>query len=158
MKHYDYEANKAKLFDSTGRALTTGLFDGVFDKEEWHRLYVEAADPTEYDAAMVLIGNWEHWQVLRKSKTLAELFDKWRMEVEVKLRSEAIKSMVRHSKQMNGAAAAKWLAEAGFVERDKRTKKGKEEEKQIGASVSSQVQEDAERLGLKVVNGGKEKA
>jgi hypothetical protein len=63
--------------------------------------------------------------------------------------------MVRHSASNQGTAAAKWIAEGGFTMRDKRSKKGKEEEREITEVLSERLHEDMARLGISVVKGGK---
>lgn len=161
VKPFDYAAFKHVLVDSTGRKLTTGLFEEladpgsaakpVFKLSDWRATYVAVADPTDYRAAMVLIGNWEHWQALLTSKPFVEHLEQWRREVEVLLRSEAIVELVKQSKGSKGTMAAKWLAEAGFVKRDKRDKKNREDDESTEREAKSKVAEDAKRLGLKVV-------
>lgn len=155
---YDYEANKAKLCGPNGVRLTSGLFQELSDNplapfklSDWKRRYVEIADPSDYDAAMELIGDWDHWQLLLENRPVAEHINKWRLEVEVKLRSRGIKDMTKHAKQPGGAAAAKWLAEAGFAMRDKRKPKDKEQDDAAAKEAKASVAADAKRLGLTVV-------
>lgn len=161
MVEFDYEANRHRLIDSRGVRITAGLFkelaDGdssftpTFSLADWRKTYVEVSDPTDYRAAKVLIGNWDHWLMLMQVARFAEEVKKWRIEVEVKLRSEAILSTIKHSKSIGGTAAAKWLAEGGYTSRDKRKKADKEEEAAIAKETKSKVKDDAERLGLSVV-------
>lgn len=161
MKPYDYEANKHKLVDSTGKRLTTGLFEEliddrttvvpVFKLSEWRKVYVEVADPTDYNAAAVLIGNWDHWLLLADNPAFRCHLDTWRKEVEVKLRSMAILELVKQSRTPKGTQAARWLAERGWGKRDMRKKGAKEEEEQANAEVAGRVKDDAKRLGLRAV-------
>lgn len=161
---YDYEKNKHLVIDSTGRKLTTGLFHELIDPgskaipvfflSDWKRTYVDIADPTDYRAAMELIGNWEHWEALLASKPFAVEVEKWRREVDAKLESEAIHNMKKLSRTDKGTAAAKWLAEKGYQAKTpgKRGRKAKEEPE---GGVPRNIQEDAKRLGFGVINGGK---
>jgi hypothetical protein len=150
---YDYEANREKLHASNGNKLTTGLFaeliredvsaaTPVFKLSDWHKRYVEIADPTGYEAAMELIGNWEHWLLLCKAPSFAAEKAKWDAEVEAKLRSLAIKELKKQSKLPTGTAAAKLLA--GIEGRKKKEPESKEQEQQAKARVS----DDAKRLGI----------
>jgi len=158
---FDYTAFKHVLVDTTGRKLTTGLFEEladpasaikpVFRLSDWRTTYVQLSDPTEYVAALVLLGNWEHWQALLTSTPFMVHLEQWRREVEVKVRSEAIIELVKQSKNTKGTMAAKWLAEAGFVARDKRTKKGREDSDAAERESKSKVAEDAKRLGIRAV-------
>lgn len=162
----DYQANKDKFVMASGRRLTTGLFaelereetatSSVTSLAEWRKKYVEIADPTGYEACMELLGDWEHWLLLRKNPVLKQHFDAWDKEVEVKLRSQAIKNLISISKSEKGQASAKWLAEAGFkIEQDKRKKDVKEKEAAVSKEVSEKVAADMARLGISVVSGGK---
>jgi hypothetical protein len=152
---FDYAKFKPVLLDTTGRKLTSGLFEELADSDsaikpvfklaEWRKMYVEIADPTDYEAARVLIGSWEHWQALAANPRFAAHLKEWRAEVEVKLRSEAIAALVKQSQDIKGTAAAKWLAEHGSVPKNKR--KSEEDEGDGKAQVSA----DAARLGLRRV-------
>ena len=157
MKPFDWEANKARMCDSTGRKLTVGLFEeltdnpatAVFKLSAWRDVYVRVADPTDYRAAMELLGNWDHWLALCASRPFMAHLEQWRKEVEVKLRSEAIKELVGQSKGAKGTMAAKWLAENGWAPRDMRKKKDRNEEQEV----QGRVRGDAVRLGI--VPGGR---
>jgi len=153
------------VIDSYGRRVVLALFSEFPSKsgfepiwslyKDWKPIYLAAEDPTEYEAAMRLIGDYEHWLLIRNHPKLSHIFDKWAVELEIKMRSQAIKKLVVHSSTNNGTTAAKWLAEGGFAMRDKRTKKGKEVEQEIKEELSARVTEDMERLGISVVKGGK---
>lgn len=120
MKQFDWAANKALVTDTTGRRLTLGLFKELSDNpaapfslEDWRQVYVEVSDPTDYKAAMVLIGQWEHWTMLTECKAFAEHLEKWRNEVNTKLRSEAFDNLRKQARDPKGTAAARFLAEQG---------------------------------------------
>lgn len=150
--NYDYEANKHLLLDSTGRRITSGLFHElndsgvtpIFHLADWKKVYVDIADPTEYRTAMALIGDWDHWKMLRGNPIVARYLDEWKAEVEIKLRSHAIVQMVAQSKTDKGTAAARWLAEAGFKEQTKSSKKTDA----AGKESIARARDDAARLGL----------
>lgn len=154
MSGYDYEANKDKMVDSTGRRLSSGLFkelsgdpNAPFEARAWRKTYVQLSDPTEYKAAMELIGDWEHWKFLRANPVVAKMLDDWKQEVATKLKSEAIKNMKDLAKTEKGAAAARWLAEGSFETRKVgRPRKDKEVEESSGRPTA-----DAKRLGITVV-------
>jgi len=140
----------AQLRDSTGRRLTTGLFHDfggsapVFHLEDWYAIYIAAADPTEYKAAKILIGDWDFWLQLRKNSFLAKIFDTWQTEVEIKLKGNAIENIVMQAATDKGTAAARWLAEAGF----KGKIPAKAAPKSKVTAAPSRVAGDAARLGL----------
>lgn len=159
---FDYEKYRPVLLDSTGRKLTSGLFEEladpassvkpVFKLADWRRIYVEIADPTDYQAARVLIGNWDHWEALAANPRFKEHLELWRKEVEVKLRSEAIEHLRKQARTDKGTAAAKWLAERGEAPAKRgRPVKGAPEE----PDHRSAIRDDAKRLGLALVGGTK---
>ena len=150
MKQYDWSANKALVTDSTGRRMTVGLFKELSDNpaapfsiDDWHKEYVRLSDPTDYTAAMALIGQWEHWTMLLDCKPFMEHLTKWREEVSVKLRSEAIAELKKQSKTDKGTAAAKWLAEQSVTKTKGRVLKNAEDNK-----AAERVANDAKRLQL----------
>lgn len=152
---FDYAAHKPLLCDSLGRRLTTGLFEEladpatatkpVFKLAEWRKRYVEIADPTDYKAAMELIGDWEHWTILVSNPVFKSHLEEWRKEVVVKLKSEAITELRKRAKTENGTAAAKYLADRGYEPKSaKGTAKPKKQEE-------DRLSSDAARIGLKAV-------
>jgi hypothetical protein len=150
----DYAAIKHLLVDSTGRKLTSGLFfeladpaSGIppqFKLSEWRTEYVRIADPTDYKAAMALIGSWEHWEALVANPRFREHLEQWRKEVDVKLRSEAIAALRAQSKSATGVAAARWLAEQGGVPKNK----GRQPKSDKPDSGESFAKDDAKRLSI----------
>lgn len=155
---FDYKKNKHLVCDTTGRRLTVGLFKewdnptAPFSLETWHETYIRISDPTGYNAALELIGDWDHWQLLVANKRFSAELDEWNKEVAIKLSSEAIKQLVSHSKQKHGVAAAKWLAEHGFVlKNSKRKKEQQEADDSLDKEIRKNVAADAKRLGLTVV-------
>lgn len=164
MKHFDYSSIKDIVVDTYGRKYVLCLFKefkrtGFVPlwslKEDWYPLYLQVSDPTEYETAMVLLGDWDHYQLIRNHPKIKPIMDKWAKEMEVKMRSDAIRAMIRHSGSPNGTAAAKWVAEGQFMKRVMSIKEDKQQEEAIREELAEKVSADMERLGLKVVVGGK---
>lgn len=104
-----------KVRDNRGRYLTMALFAETigfgskyaptytlneFDRNglpSARRIYLELNDPTEYSAAMSLLGSWEHWQHLCGTPWFAPIVEAWREELKVRLLSEATKKVIEHS-------------------------------------------------------------
>jgi hypothetical protein len=115
---------REKVVDSTGRNVVLGLFKEfarpdvkfkpIYTLKQVKSMFLDARDPSEYTAAMSIVGDWDHWLQLRNHPQLKGIIDHWHEELQVKLRSEAITDMVRHSKAPGGTAAAKWLADKGY--------------------------------------------
>lgn len=122
------------------------------------KLYLSycVSDPTEYTFAWQVFGSWDTWNQLSKSNYIKKDIEAWRREVEVKIKSEAIRSIAEEMRTggRSSFGAAKLLLERGWLDKDtagqaKQKLKAKEEE-ELNKEALSLLEEDAERLGLKV--------
>lgn len=157
----------APMKDTTGRYLTRALFVELTDKEmaakypplctlgEAHELYLEVCDPTEYEFAKRLLGHadfWAHWLRLLQTPTFLAELHKWREELEVKIRSGAIRQMRESARDpQRGTAAAKWIAEGSWKEKRKVGRPTKEAEavsKAVEQAIEDDLRKDAERISL----------
>lgn len=117
-------------------------------------IYMSYSDPTEYQFAMDTLGDWKHWEYLQTLQWFMKELSQWREEMEVKLRSMAIQSMIvtAATEGSKGTTAAKWLATKGWTDEGKgRGRPSKEEverERKIQARIKDDLKEDATRLGL----------
>lgn len=114
----------------------------------------------EYDFATDVFGSWECWVNITKANSLRDHVDSWRKEYTVKLRAEALKRVITASKSDDpkGLQAAKYLADGDYEKVNKRGRPSKEEverERKQQANSRETLNEDMERLGLSVINGGK---
>ena len=121
--------------DSKGRYLTQSLFleigynpeaiytlkdlDHSLNGKEYlspKRIYLEMEDVTEYEFANTLFAGWRHWQKICENKALRAHVEEWRAELEYKLRSKAVRSLIG---QAAGGSfqASKWLADRGWETR-----------------------------------------
>ena len=80
------------------------------------RIYMEAMDPTEWKAAQRIFGCWDAWEALWNCPPFMAELEKWRNELQLKLRSLAVDQIIDtglHGGKSSGTqfAAAKWLAE-----------------------------------------------
>lgn len=116
------------------------------------KLYLEIADPTEYAFAEQCFANWRHWKRISENTGLLKPYiQEWRDELEIKLRSQAIKSIAIEASSDNKGAlqAAKWLADKGWIEKKgagRPTKEAVEGERKHRAAVKQQVEDDLERI------------
>ena len=122
------------------------------------KLYLSycVSDPTEYTFAWAVFGSWDTWQQLSRSNYVKKEIESWRKEVEVKIKSEAIRSIASEMRDggRSSFGAAKLLLERGWLD-DKNASKAKEklkakEEEELNKEALSLLSEDAERLGIKV--------
>ena len=146
--------------DSIGRWLTKALFVELTDKdmakkyppklslEEAKIIYLESMDPTEYTAATKIVGNWDHWQALLKSPPIMEHINKWRDELEIKIRSESIKQAIKIAGGDKGFQAAKWLADKGWEPKVAgRPSKAKiAHETKVAVGLREELADDAKRV------------
>ena len=129
-------------------ALRSGEYKGCVSLKD---IYLEVADPTEYDFALQAFGSWEAWQRLGGPDGppwFQPIIEAWRRELEVKLRREAFLAMREMAKGKTDAA--KWLAEGGWDKRraGRPSKEEVKRERAIQADISAGYEEDARRLGL----------
>lgn len=109
------------------------------------RLYLECNDPTEYVFATKYLWGWDHWQRLLGNKPIMDEVLKWRDELEVKLRAEAVKSIIDMSG--DSFAAAKWAADGHWnVKQGRPTKAEARREREIRERAVKSVQSDSERI------------
>ena len=145
--------DRSKFQDKNGKNITVGLF------KEWARVdvkfkpiyslsdvkekFMAAKDPSEYKAAMSVVGDWEHWQEIRNHPYIKPYVERWQEELAVLLRSEAIASMQAHARAPGGTAAAKWLADKGYL--------GElPEKKKVGRPVKEEVEPDNSKVESKL--------
>lgn len=125
--------SKEKMLDVQGHPLTQSLFlelkydskavytlkqdDYKFNGKLYpslRRLYLEHEDPLEYSFANEHLLGWDHWLRLCENKLIRKEIDKWRDELEVKLKSNAIKTMIDVANVDGSFQALKYLAESGW--------------------------------------------
>jgi hypothetical protein len=113
------------------------------------RLYLDANDPTEYQFAMDAFGEWNHWQIISKLAWMEDYVNAWRAELEIKMRSEAVKIIIEESKSGKGKYnAAKFVSDAGWKEKSRGRPSKAEVKRQakITASIEKAIEEDLERI------------
>ena len=172
---FDFEANRHLLFDKFHKPIVTGLFKELadarvgdkfvlFSLKEWKEVYLQHRDPTGYKAAVELIGSWKHWQTMLRNARFREVVQEWTAELDILLEAEALQHL--RSQAANGnTTAAKFLAKKEYKEdsanvlKNKRGRPTKETPKDLQDAIDDEthatISADMERLGLKVIGGGK---
>jgi len=119
------------------------------------RKYLDAADPTEYTFATRTFGaegGWQHWQRLKTLKWFSAYYEEWREELETRLQSAGIAALRAGAEGKSvSVPAAKYFADKGWNPPAKRGRPTKEEINGIKkrmASINTETEEDAARLGL----------
>ncbi len=167
---------KGQLKDSLGRPLTQSLFleigyntqyavftlndeDKIYNDKVYpslKKLYLQVADPTEYEFARVCLINWSHWKRLNGNGQLQPYFQEWREELEVLLRSEGVRNLMDLTSSEGGNfQAAKWMAEKGWHKRDpgRPSKREQEREDRINDKIAGELKDNIVRME-KFKNGG----
>ena len=119
------------------------------DKEDslsLHNIYISYSDPTEYQFAIEVFGSYDHWKMISESVKMKPFVAKWREELEVKLRSEAIRETISKSKIEAGFAATKWIAEAGWKPKQRQTIAQKKRQEAVEQKIEHEVEDDLARM------------
>ena len=128
--------------DSRGRFITEGLFVDLkkpnnepmytLREQDYNtdgkmypslkRLYLEEEDLTELEFARKYLFSYRHWKVMCNNKVLARHIEDWREELEVQLRSKALKGLINTAiyEGSKGTTAAKFIVERGWLDKSKR--------------------------------------
>lgn len=160
------QIDKNRLVDSTGRPLTQSLFleigytdfavftlkDQDFDYNgkqlpSLKRLYLEFEDPTEYEFANTYLLGWRHWKRMNENKILKKHFEEWREELEYRMRSKGVRSLLKSATNGN-FQAAKFFVDRGWDKRQagRPSKAELEKEKAFQERVSEEYGGDVVRL------------
>jgi len=112
------------------------------------KLYLEYEDPTEYGFVMKYLVSWSQWKKLcANQRTLLEI-EQWREELELKLRSQAVKDMIDQSAEGGSFQASKWLSDRGWDKRaaGRPSKKEQLKEQRMKDKISNEFDSDIVRL------------
>lgn len=122
-----------------------------------YRKYMEIADPTEYQVALQLLGDWRHWEVLTNCSWFKPIIEDWRRELEARRKSIMVSQMenlAATSKQdAVRAQALRWL-EANTTKKPKKTERGRPSKDDIEHRLKQELKsleefdDDAKRLGI----------
>lgn len=148
---------KGLFYEQTG-ADKTGVKYTLKDEDHLgfpslSRLYLEMNDPTEYSFAIAYLESWDHWQQLLECNWFKPYIERWRHELEVKIRSKALASIMSEAKttSKDSFAANKFLLQGGWIPKEA-SKRGRPTKEQISqaaneiADESLRIQEDLERI------------
>ncbi len=149
-----------------GRKPSATLFneDGPYCLDEFHDIFIECEDMTEYTAAIKLVGSWKEWCRIKNDwPAFVGYIEEWKEELEILLRSRAtakIQSLLEDSESDSvKMQAAKYLSEAGWKKRagaGRPSKREKERELKAMAQSAAETKDEETRI-LKLVNGGDKK-
>jgi len=117
--------------------------------------YMEIADPTEYQVAMQLLGSWDHWQQLARTKWFTTRLTGWREELKTSMESDRYYEMLsKVPSEKAGVQATKWLADRYGASEDMPHKRGRPSKDEKAAYLKqleldeSDSDDDARRIGI----------
>ncbi len=126
--------------------------EGSLNREylaELHNKFLECEDPNEYYFAMKWCKSYGLYLRIKKdSKIFREELEKWKLELEIKLRSRAFRNLMAKGK--TSSEAAKYVFEGKYKEQledylSKSEKDRREEENKVIYSVFNDTEEELER-------------
>jgi hypothetical protein len=60
--------------------------DGIYTLEEFHDVFVECEDITEYEAAIKLVGSWTEWERIKRDwPNFQSYITVWKEEINIRL-------------------------------------------------------------------------
>ena len=143
-----------------GRKPAKALFeDGTYDLVEFHDVFVEEEDITEYKAAIILIGSWPEWERIKRDwPTFNQHLELWKQEITIRLKSKAIAKVneIAQGDSPQATSAAKWIAEEGWNKRAGKGRPSKAErtrEARVLAKAASDTEDESQRI-FEVLEGG----
>lgn len=154
---------KALFFETTNADKSTVVYTL---KNEDHsgfpslyKLYMSVSDPTEYRFATQYLDSWDHWEKLCECSWFKPYVTKWRRELELKLKSEALARIYSMSRvpSKEQFQANKYVVEKGWEPKDGQgTRRGRPSKEEVAkaaheiVTTNSRLNDDLERLGIKV--------
>lgn len=146
------------LADSKSTVLYTLKDEDHKSYPSLYRLYMEMDDLTEYEFANTYLDGWEHWQMLCKSDWFSPYVTRWREELELRTKAQALREIKKEAESgtKNSYSANKVLLEGGWKKdaekstskRGRPTKDEVNKEARIEAEKKFQVNSDLKRLGI----------
>jgi hypothetical protein len=116
-----------------------------------YKIYMAMEDITEYEFANYCFTGWEHWTTLCNCSWFKPYINRWRTELELKLKAQAIRR-IRDEAEFGGKnsyQANKWVVDRGWIEGDRKgrpTKQQIKEEAAARAAEINRIEEDLKRL------------
>jgi hypothetical protein len=107
------------------------------------RLYIEMEDPTEYNFAIAYLESWAHWEQLTACNWFKPFLERWRRELEVRLKSKALAEIKAEARSggRNSFAANKYLLERGWEPKEGQSaKRGRPSKEEIKKAAEEHIQ------------------
>lgn len=151
------------FYEQTGADKTTVVYtlkdEPHLDYPSLYQAYMTIADPTEYSFATQYLDGWEHWEILCECTWFKPYVARWRKELSLKIKSEALANIIIESKSRttNSYQASKFLATGEFEDKPTRGK-GRPSKDEVNSEAKRiaedhfRLKEDFNRLQIKELN------
>lgn len=114
--------------------------EGTESLQEWHDVFIEIGDPTEYKAAIALVGEWREWERFKREwPGFNKILKQWHSELEVKIRSNALTTIINNAKK--DGASARFLAKGTW-----KSEQSKKKEQEIKQKVEDKLEPEVARV------------
>lgn len=119
-----------------------------------YQRYMAVSDPTEYRFAQEWLDGWEHWEALCNCSWFKPYVTRWRRELALKIKSEALASIINESRSAssNSYQAAKFLVNGEWEDKRGRGRPSKQEVKEEATRIAddkSRIMDDFKRITQK---------
>lgn len=122
-----------------------------------YRLYMETNDPTEWRFATTYLDGWKHWELLQACVWFKPYIERWRRELELRMKSQALARIMAEAKTTNkeSFSANKYLLEKGWEPKDTASKRGRPSKEDIKQAARDELQivnrisEDFDRITVR---------
>jgi hypothetical protein len=111
-----------------------------------YRLYMEANDPTEFSFAEEHLDGWAHWEALCACSWFKPYVERWRKELALRIKSQALKRIALEAKSTskNAFSANKFLVSEGWLPPTEGSKRGRPSKKEIEDTKNEILSQDKE--------------
>jgi hypothetical protein len=116
-----------------------------------YRLYMEEGDIFEYSFANKYFEGWDHWQLVSNAGWFRPYITRWRHELELRIRSEALERLIEDARSgsRTSASSNRFLLEKGWVDKNSKGRPSKEQIKAEAARLAqSREQVEADLLRI----------
>lgn len=122
-----------------------------------YKLYIQLADPLEYQFAETYLESYEHWTKLCETNWFKPIIERWRNDLQAKLKTQALQKILRVSEDdshRNQFEALKIILAGGWKEKEPRRKAGRPTKEEVKGQLQQTISDEKELLEeLRRVNG-----
>lgn len=110
-----------------------------------YRLYMDEGDLTEWRFANKYLDGWEHWEMLTKCTWFLPFVSRWRKELELRTRSEALTKLFDLCEEPKASLTLKKEINKFIVEEGYKTKEHKKTSKE-SKPTKEEIREEANKM------------